>query len=733
MHNLIICCTFACQNGDINIMCKKKNQKNQKKLNFPRSHGGLWILICAALVLEATACVQYFYSREGIKKEVERRAVSELCRAELEINVVTAQVEMAVKTMAILAERDLQSPDSMLSITRLMVERTPDMAGAAIAFKEGYYKKYGKWFEAYSSENECGKKTEINTRQIGSAQHDYFELEWYKNGITIDSCWWCEPYYDNAGAKQMLVSCSYPIKDKDGEIVAVALADISLAHLQRMSEYLQIYPKSYYSITSGKGIPIVNSPDTIPGLKYHIFHEFIDATGWSMSIIIPDDVIFADLKRIGIIVSIMMLLGLAMLVFIMYRSAKGFLNLISVSNKQERLENELDIAKKIQMAMLPTRFSPFNDCPELDIYGTVVPAKQVGGDIYDFHICNGKLFFCIGDVSGKGVPAALVMAVARSLFRTISQQDHSPEKIMKEMNNSLGELNDMNMFITFFLGVLDLRDGTINYCNAGHNAPIIINKQGKVSSIDVVPNLPLGVLSDYNYIGQQTNIEVGDTLFLYTDGLTEAENTEKMLFGEEQMKHVLSSLTEDNTAKEILGQMQTAVNGFVGEAEQSDDLTMFAIRYLFTKSTDNLSKADGNDDKSSLLPHNFSIVMRNDIEQIPTLAEWIESLDLPQAMQMSINLALEEIVSNVMLYAYPKDKSGQVLINAEKHKDKILFTVIDSGIAFDPTQQAPADITLSAEERQIGGLGIHLVRQIMDEIHYERKNDKNVLRMTKKI
>lgn len=709
------------------------DMKNKTDKNSPifRSRGGLWILICAALVLEGTACVQYFYSRAGIKNEAERRAASELRRAELEINVITAQVEMAVKTMAILAQRDLQSPDSMMNITKLMVERTPNMVGAAIAFKENFYPKYGKWFEAYSSEMTHGVKTGIVPRQIGSSRHNYFESEWFEAGMTVDSCWWCEPYFDEEGAGEMLVSCSYPVKNYKGEIVAVALADISLKHLQRLSEYLQIYPNSYYSITSGNGTAIVPTPDTIPGLKYHIFNEFIDATGWSMSIIIPDDVIYADLKRIGLIVTIMMILGLTLLVFIMYRSAKGLLSLISVSNRQERLESELDIAKKIQMAMLPTRFPPFPGYEDLHIFGTVIPAKQVGGDIYDFHVNNRKLYFCIGDVSGKGVPAALVMAVTRSLFRTISQQEDSPEIMMKEMNKSLAELSQLNMFVTFFLGVLNLDNGEMKYCNAGHNAPIVIGDNSAPQALNITANLPLGVLDDFNFIGQETVINPNDTLFLYTDGLTEAENELKQLFGEAAMMQNLQITGSKLTPNQLLEQMQNAVNTFVGNAEQSDDLTMFAIKYM---PGDNTSYDNTVNIKNNTLPDHtqyFSIVMRNDIEQIPTLAEWIDSLQLPESMVMSINLALEEIVSNVMLYAYPKDKSGQVLINAEKREHSITFIVSDSGIAFDPTQHAPADITLSAEERQIGGLGIHLVRQIMDKIEYQRKGKKNILTMVK--
>ena len=170
------------------------------------------------------------------------------------------------------------------------------------------------------------------------------------------------------------------------------------------------------------------------------------------------------------------------------------------------------------------------------------------------------------------------------------------------------------------------------------------------------------------------------------------------------------------SAAESIAAMQEAVSDFVGDAIQSDDLTMFTFRFLSPRPTSH-----------------HSLVMRNDIEQIPTLAEWVDSLELPEEMNMTINLAIEEAVSNVMLYAYPENESGQVLVEADKSPDKVVFTITDSGKPFDPTAQVQPDISLSVEERPIGGLGIHLVRQIMDEIKYERKDNKNILTLIKKI
>ena len=675
------------------------------------TRSGFWIIVVAAAVLELTACIQYFYSRAGLRAEAEMRAASELRKAELEIEKHTIEMEAAAKTLAMLAEKHVNCPDSIFAATRSIVQAIGNTSSVAVAYVPGYFPKKGRYFEACSSRI---SKDSIYTRQIGSAEHDYTQLEWFRNGLTIDSCWWCEPYLDDSGSQTWVVSCSHPVHGRDGAVVAVVCVDLSLEYLQDMSEYLQIYPESFYSITSGTGEKIVPLPDTVPGRKYHIFEEEIDATGWHISIVIPDEIIYADLRRIGLFVSILMFIGLALLVFILYRSGKSIQQLLTVRGQQEKIEGELEIAQTIQRAMLPTVFPPFLDRLDLNIYGMVRPAKEIGGDLYDFYVRHDKLFFCIGDVSGKGVPAALVMATIRSLFRSITAHEEKADRIMQILNDSLSENNEQLMFVTLFLGVLDLESGELNYCNAGHNAPVIIDgHQAKEESIPVLPNLPLGIEPGFAFTAQAMQLHRDDTLFLYTDGLTEAANKRMELFSENRMMDVLAKVN-GLRPQQIVDSIQTEVGRFVDGAEQSDDLTMLVIRY-----------------------QQSAIVMRNDIQQIPTLAEWIDGLGIPDEYNMPINLALEEIVTNVMLYAYPSSNEGKVFVEFVKAKgeagERLIFTITDSGIPFDPTQAPEVDTTLSAEDRDIGGLGIHLVRQLMDEIAYERSDNKNILTLVKNI
>ena len=666
-------------------------------------YSGFWIILVAAIVLESTAAFQYFYSREGLRSEAERRAKTELKRAELEIEKHTVEMEAAAKTLALLAEKNLNCPDSIYTATRFIVQAIKNTSSVAVAYIPDYFPSQGRYFEVCSSRI---SEDSIFTRQIGSAEHDYTELEWFQNAFVHDSCWWCEPYLDDSGSQTWVVSCSYPICNPRGEVVAVVCIDLSLDYLQDISEYLHVYEESLYSIRSSQGDAIVPLGDTIPGRKYHTFDEEIDATGWHISIVIPDEVIYAALHRTSLIVLILMLLGMALLAFIVYQSGKDAKKLVETTTINERMEGELTIARTIQMAMLPKVFPPFLDRLDVNAFGEVKPAKEVGGDLYDFYLRHDKLFFCVGDVSGKGVPAALVMAMTRSLFRSVTSHEERAAEIVKQLNNSMAEQNDQNMFVTLFLGVLDMKTGLLDYCNAGHNAPVLNRHM-----LETRPNLPLGIMAGYEYESQQIQMTYNDTLFLYTDGLTEAENSEHEQYGEERMMRLLAAQT-DSRPREVAEAMMADVENFVNGAEQSDDLTILCIRYQIP-----------------------ALVMRNDIQQIPTLAEWVEALNIPFELNMPVNLALEEAVSNVMLYAYPKTESGMVIVEFARTKDEngenIIFTISDSGIPFDPTQQKEADITLSAEERAIGGLGIHLVRQLMDQLIYRREEDKNILTLIK--
>ena len=259
--------------------------------------------------------------------------------------------------------------------------------------------------------------------------------------------------------------------------------------------------------------------------------------------------------------------------------AKYIEELTETTAQKASMESELGVARSIQMSMLPMTWPAFPDRHDLDIFGSVTPAKAVGGDLYDFRIRDGKLFFCIGDVSGKGVPASLVMTVISSMFRTLSASEDSPANIVSTINSSMTARNESLMFVTLFVGALDLASGALQYSNAGHNAPMLVSG-GKSRMLDVDANMPVGIVEDMAFSQQSITLPAGTILFLYTDGLTEAARSDGTLFGEKNVLSELSGHPDNISTESLIAHMTEAVGRFVGDAEQSDDLTMLAMGIL---------------------------------------------------------------------------------------------------------------------------------------------------------
>ena len=672
------------------------------------------LVVVAAATLEITGLIQYYFSQRGIREEATHRAESQLELTKLKIIDIVDQTEVAVHNSLWLAQWALTLPDSLWAVSRRMVEENPVIVGSTIALVPGYDKKH-PLFSPYCFQ--APGETAIRVSSLATEEYDYPSQEWFTKPLELGEGYWSEPYVDEGGGDILMTTYSVPVQDYSGKTAAVLTADISLEWLTDLVSSTRVYPNSSNSVVSRSGKPMVEPDSLMTDEKVHVFTGTVDKTGWTMTITIPDSEIFGSIRQVGFVVIILQLLGLAMIILILRSAARGQKRYKELNDRKERMENELQIARKIQMSMIPKIFPPFPERKDLDMSATIVPAKEVGGDLYDFYIRDEKLIFCIGDVSGKGIPASLVMAVTRSLFRTVSAHEDSPAKIIKTMNDSMAEVNELNMFVTFFIGILDLSSGHLRYCNAGHNAPLILTDAKHY--LPVESNLPLGIMGGFNYVEQETDMAFDDAIFLYTDGLTEAENINHELFGEDRMNAVLSARRGSDAHMEAV---KAAVAEFVGEAPQSDDLTMLFIHYL---------KGSENQQKERRLE------MCNDISEIARLSDFMQEIadekGLDTSLAASLNLALEEAVTNVIMYAYPEGKKGKVELEAILRDGSIVFVLKDSGTPFDPTAAPEADITLSAEERKIGGLGIFLVRKIMDSVHYVRLDGKNILSMTKNI
>ena len=290
------------------------------------------------------------------------------------------------------------------------------------------------------------------------------------------------------------------------------------------------------------------------------------------------------------------LITLAFFVFYYFRRRKqmqelrhAYNQLADTTTAKERIDSELRIARDIQMSMVPRTFPAFPDRRDIDLYATIVPAKAVGGDLYDFFLQDDRLYFCVGDVSGKGIPASLTMAVAINLFRTVSKEGFPPEVIATKLNDTMSVNNESAVFVTMFIGIIDLKTGSLDYCNCGHNSPVYGERRMHTSQtifrfLDVESNVPIGLWPDYTFVGGHLSDIRGNSLFVYTDGVNEAENRMQEQFGEKRMLRVLRESTQpfgERTPKTrshfLIDEMKCALDAFVDGADQSDDLTMFCV------------------------------------------------------------------------------------------------------------------------------------------------------------
>lgn len=435
--------------------------------------------------------------------------------------------------------------------------------------------------------------------------------------------------------------------------------------------------------------------------------------GLNLVIVKPFSVILPIIKEIYLPMILTNTAGMGIFAFIIH-------NLIRERETQrtkELIEGELRVARDIQMSIIPKIFPPFPERPEFDVFAVLEPAKEVGGDLYDFFLLDDDhLCFTVGDVSGKGVPASLYMAVTKTLIKAKADIKLSPDEILYQVNNELCEDNDSGMFVTEFLGILTISTGELVFSNGGHNNPYLRRRNGEVAPLPKAPGVALGVMEDFEYFCASVQLEAGDSLVLYTDGVTEAMNPAGELLREERLENILRELN-GKTAQEEVGHILHSTRQFMNGANQADDITILVIKYLGQK----------------LLAYR----LKNRLAEIEALALAVESFaaanNLPEQMVFQVNLCLDELLTNTISYGFPQGGEHEITVEIVLQGGALVITTHDGGLAFNPLERAEADTSQGIEERPVGGLGIHLVRNMMDEIEYRRESGQNVLVMKKLI
>ena len=394
-------------------------------------------------------------------------------------------------------------------------------------------------------------------------------------------------------------------------------------------------------------------------------------------------------------------------------------NLTRVTAEKERIGAELSIATRIQASMLPCIFPPFPNRPEFDIYAMMVPAKEVGGDFYDFFMVDeDHLAVVIADVSGKGIPAALFMMTTRTLIKTLALKGISPAQVLDEANARLCENNEADMFVTAWIGILTISSGKFVFANAGHNAPLIRRKGEGFVALKTRPGFVLAGMEGTRYRQAETVLLPGDMLFLYTDGVTEATNPQEILYGEDRLKQALEARYTKNL-KEFLSGVKAELDAFADGAAQFDDITMLVLR------VDKNMQSSGK---------RLTVTARADQlgEVLAFLDQEIPSDNYPAKARMQLSLAAEEAFINIARYAYAPGE-GKVDISLCVSGDPPVATLVfsDDGVPYNPLEKPDPDLTLPAQDREIGGLGVYMIKKNVDEARYRYESGNNVLTLTK--
>lgn len=381
-----------------------------------------------------------------------------------------------------------------------------------------------------------------------------------------------------------------------------------------------------------------------------------------------------------------------------------------IAEAAARIDKELEFAKEIQYSALPSVFPPYPNRKDFEIYAQMIAAKEVGGDFYDFYMLgDSTLAFMIADVSGKGIPAAMFMMQAKTIIKDLAESGLELSEVFATANKKLCENNDAGMFVTAWMGILDLKTGRLKFVNAGHNPPLVRQADGEFAYLKARSGMVLAGMDGIKYRQNELQLTPGDQIFLYTDGVTEATDKNNQLYGEERLLETVNRNIVMDTRK-LCEAVKSDVDQFVGEAPQFDDITMLSVEIQYIRGENSITVIA--DDKSMIPVSEFAKSLTEKLAVVPKVAN-------------KVSIAVDEIYSNIINY------SGAELatISYEIKDGRLYITFTDDGIPYNPLEAEEPDITLSAEERKIGGLGIFMVKKMTESMEYTYEDEKNILKL----
>ena len=598
----------------------------------------------------------------------------------------------------------------LFSMVETVLGRFPDLYCCYVGFLPEYSLKKGKpYLPSAFRENGDSIVAHDYTDKV-----NYLEREWYTGALKSDNDgYWSQPYNDGVH-EDPIFTHSRKVYDDKGRMVGITGADYTLAWTKRMLEDIKPYDDAACQLFSAKGTLIAESGN-IKKSSMFVMEKILSPTNMRLVIGVPKSHVLKAMRGMSLLTLTVLLMGILIAGWLIRRIWRDQAEYARVETAKKLMEQELQIASKIQRDILKApSTTTVGRSEEAQVQAVLVPMHEVGGDLYDYYRKGEDLFFIIGDVSGKGVPAAMFMSATVNLFRSAVQRLQSPKAIMEEVNGVLSEHNPSLMFVTALIGRLHVPTGQLWYCNAGHLPPLVIEHGTRnIREIAIEPNLPLGYEGKFSFAEQTMMLGQDDTIVLYTDGITEARNVKREMLGMEKWKEIVESgktLPNDNSipVEKLLANVKT----FIGEAEQTDDITLLTICK-----------------RSETQP----VVLRvqNKMDQWPVLRSVFYEYGMCAGMDArtlkKLIVAFEEAVVNIINYSQAE------YISLTLFQSPLTITLTDNGVAFDPTAQAEVDTDQAVAERQIGGLGIALLRQIADKIQYRRIDGQNELTIIKNI
>lgn len=662
--------------------------------------------------------VSYNRERENLENDIERRM--ELAEKDFVFEVY--DMYDATDEITYFFPELCDNTEELYSMLKTVLGRFQNLYGCYVAFVPDSLHGRERRFSPYASRAEGDSISAFDA----SVDVNYPERDWYKGALQSDEKgYWSLPYHDGIH-NDLVFSHSRKVYDKSGRMVGVAGADYTLSWTKRMLEGIKPYDDAVCQLFSTNGTLIVESGwGDMDGMI--VMEKTLSPLNMRLVIGVPNKHVWKTVQGISLLTLAVLLTGIIAAGWLIRRIQRDHEAYARTETAKKLMEKELQIASNIQRGILRAP-APSGAGAGAEVQATLVPMREVGGDLYDYYRKGDDFFFIIGDVSGKGIPAALFMSATVNLFRSAVKRLQSPKAIMEEINGVLSEHNPSLTFVTAIIGRLHVPTGQLTYCNAGHLSPIKVKgetppacghlplKEEELKEIELIPNIPLGYEGKFQFVEQGTLLGKEDTLVLYTDGITEARNKNHEMMGMERWKECVNASMRECVSASVCERLMEGVKAFIGEAEQSDDITLMTI-----------SK------RSEMQP--CVLQVENKMSQWPVLRKALHDYGMCVGMEdrtlKKMILALEEAVVNIVNYSEAKF-IGMTISCGDTQR--LSITLSDDGIAFDPTAQAEVDTAAVIAQRQIGGLGIALLRQIADEVRYRRTDDgQNELSIIKNI